>query len=196
MRKLAVWSVLLAAALWLLLCHYHYVEHYHCSECLARRTDAQWRVGVTPLGYPLFHDSGTVYGPGSFALLRRVGAVEPSLATTQLFPPSHTHRWTFVQGSPYYLFGTRWAGCALGSGYRYTPFAYAWGDAGFREYVSHLVESGRYSREHLVQLFTAGPNYTSPELFSEGVTIALEYWRTHPDPYQEALFHMAYGGGA
>jgi hypothetical protein len=197
MRRLAAWSVFLAAALWLLLCHYRYVEHYRCDECLARRTDTQWRLGFMPLGHPIFHDFGSVHGPGALALMRQVGPVEPSLATTQLFPRNHTHTWALVQASPYYLFGTKWAGCVLGAGYRYTPFAYAYlGDPGFREHVAHLLESGRYSRESLVQLFTAGPKYISPELFSQGVAMALEYWRAHPNPYQETLFHKAYDGGA
>ena len=197
MRRLVASLILVVAAVWLLLCHYRFVENYRCGECLARRTDTSWWLGVMPLGYPVLHDSGSLHGPVSFVLSRTEGVVVPNSATTQLFPGSHAHTRVLAQASPYYLFGTRWGGCALGSSYQLSPFAYLYlEDAGFREYVARALEAGRFKREALIALYAAGHERPAPELFAQGIALANEYYRVHPNPSQEALFRRTFGAGA
>jgi hypothetical protein len=123
--------------------------------------------------------------------------IEPSAAGIRLFPPDHQHSWQFAQASPYYLFGKRWGGCAIGASRHLSPFAFAYlRDPGFPTFVDDLVRRGLYDRHFLTGLFEDDGNSSASEAFSNGRRIAQEYWATHPNPSVEATFHELYGAAA
>lgn len=154
--RIAIGIAATVLAAWLLLCHYVVDQSLVCRACAATGSHTQWFLGVMPLGHPVFHDSGSIHGPWSLPLTPEHLQVAPSLATARLFRPDHVHEWLSIGASPYYAFGQRWGGCAIGAPRHRGPFAAAYlEDAEFRAFVEDLIVQGTYDRPTMAAYFAA-----------------------------------------
>src|SRR6266851_2325523 len=94
--------VAVAAGVTILLLHYKERDSYRCQVCSSTKDVVQWRLGA--------------WTGGSVPLSPKWERVAATQFLHDFLPTNHTHDWKFAQGSPYYFFGTRWGGCALGGG--------------------------------------------------------------------------------
>jgi hypothetical protein len=122
-------------------CLLNYLERrsYLCQVCFSGRDDYQWRIGD--------------WGPLSAPLTPTWSRFHFSRFAQEFALRKHQHQWKFAQGSPYYLFGTMWGGCALGSG-RHTSILFRTYemDRKFRRYVNDEIASGRISTSRFIEL--------------------------------------------
>ena len=194
MKKLAL-ALLLIVIAGLVLGHYRWQEDYRCELCFAQKSVFEWRLGAQPLGYPIF---GTDK-PLTFRSIRLTKAVEhvsPSVAT-RLFPPEHRHEWTFAQASPYYLFGTKAAGCVLGNSRQESPFAYAFlNNSEFRAYAEELIRSNRLSETQAMNMFVFDPGREGKRdpRYARGMQLVRDFLAAHPNRTFEELFKSGFGG--
>jgi hypothetical protein len=183
-KKLIGFLFIVSVIAFPLLSHFKWEESYLCKDCLAHKTVTEWRMGVQPLGYPLFgRQSG--FTERSIRLTDPVEHFTPSVGET-LFPPEHQHEWVFAQASPYYLFGKRWGGCLLGAPRRMNPFAYAFlNNADFRADVEERVRSGQLSQSEARAMFLSGK--TDPR-YARGVRMVRDFLARHPNQmFREAF---------
>ena len=117
---------------------------FQCSSCLSTRNEYRWRIGLwSELDPPL--------SP------KRV-VVVPSFTFATMIGTNHTHTWVFAQGSPYYFFGTKWGGCAIGSRGRHGEFGTLFErQAEFREFVFAKIVSGQITTNDIVQFVRLPP---------------------------------------
>ena len=183
--------MLLAAPL---LLHFEWRESYRCILCLSSKTRREWRLGTMPLGHPIVGVSPD--WDRAIRLTPPAETVIPSVAV-RLFPPEHRHEWRFAQASPYYLFGTRWAGCELGSSRQLSPFAYAYlRNAAFREHADHLIRSGKLSATEAMILFTFEPALRGRRdpRFLRGAGLVRDFQAGNPNPMFDEAFESGFGG--
>lgn len=194
MKKLAL-ALLLILIAGLVLGHYRWEENYRCELCLSKKSVSEWRLGAQPLGYPIFgFDKPLTFR--SIRLTKPVEHVSPSVAT-RLFPPEHRHEWTFAQASPYYLFGTKWAGRVLGTSRQESPFAYAFlNNPEFRAYAEELISSNRLSQTQAVSMFVFDPGREGKRdpRYKRGMQMVRDFLATHPNRAFEESFKSGFGG--
>ena len=199
MKKLALGGLLFILVAGLALGHYEWRETYRCNLCFSRMTVSEWRLGVQPLGYPVFGADRT-FTFGSIRLTTPVEHVLPSSAT-RLFPQEHRHEWVFAQASPFYLFGKKWAGCVLGESRQMSPFAYAFlNNSDFRAHAEHLIRSNQLSQIQAQNLFVFDPGRQGKHdpRYTRGVQLVRDFIATHPNRMFEESFRtvVASPGGA
>jgi hypothetical protein len=191
MRKLLIALFLAALIAYPVLCHFQWQESYRCNYCFAGKTITEWRLGIQPLGYPLFgHEPD--FTRRSIRLTDPVEHFTPSVAES-LFPPEHRHEWVFAGANPYYLFGKRWGGCLLGPPARVSPFAYAFmNNEDFRRYIEQLVRTGELSQSEAVSLFVFQPK-TDPR-YTRSIRLVRDFLAKHPNRVFQETFDSGYGG--
>jgi len=195
MRKLAVAGSVIVALLAAITLHFEWREHYRCGSCLSEKTITEWRIGVTPLGYPVFGQEG--FTNRSLRVSDPRETFRESVALP-LFPQEHRHEWVFAQASPYYLFGRRWSGCLLGASRQLSPFAYAYlNNPQFRQHVETSIASGKLDQSEAASLFAFEPrrNGSSDPRFSRGVQLVREFQATHRNRRFDETFEEVAGRG-
>lgn len=178
--------------------HFLLVDNFTCQSCMSSMSEEQWRLGLQPLGYPIFgHDKMPAYR--SLPLTAPKQRVKANTAASRLFPRNHRHVWQFRQSSPYYLFGKRWGGCALGPPRQYSPFAYAYlHHSEFPLFVEQLIRAGRIRQERAAELFVFEPRRPEDRrnpLYTDAVAIVLEFSARHPNAMFEETFDRAFRKG-
>src|SRR6516162_3208654 len=123
--------------------HYKERDSYLCQSCFSGRNVFQWRLGSW--GEAL----------SSIPLTPKWEFVEESQFRRDFFPTSHVHDWRFAQGSPYYFFGTKWGGCAIGAG-RYTSSLYETyeSDPEFRTFVHAKLRDGSLTKSNVIAMMS------------------------------------------
>jgi len=110
---------------------------YGCYDCRSRKHEYQWFIGLWG-GFDL---------PISF----QNNVIDESRIYKDFFNDKHKHNWQFSQGSPYYFFGTRWGGCALGRRPPMNDFVgYYEVYEDFREYVKKMEKQGKIDKERIL----------------------------------------------
>jgi hypothetical protein len=72
-----------------------------------------------------------------------------------LLPVNHRHTWKFAQGSPYYFFGTTWAGCAIGGGRYVNNLCWKYESSPqFRAFIQMKLDDGSITKSNLIALMT------------------------------------------
>jgi hypothetical protein len=88
----------------------------------------------------------------SFPITIKTVEEEPSVVFSDFLQANHQHLWRFAQGSPYYCFGTKWGGCAIGGGRHQSEIATLYQiDDEFRAYVSNRMAAD-LTRESVYRL--------------------------------------------
>lgn len=124
MMSFAVFCLIYAAFFLL----YRQRNTYQCETCLSRKHEFQWFAG-----------SWSVY---SFPITAKRVIEQPSLVFRDFVEPNHQHQWVFAQGSPYYCFGVKWGGCAIGGGRHQSEMATLYQiDEDFRSYISKRIQT-------------------------------------------------------
>lgn len=113
---------------------------YRCDICFAERDEFRWWFGAWGAFAIPISGRSEIIGQTKFG---------------QTFLPEHTqHRWVFAQGSPYY-WGSRWGGCALGSGrHASQTFAMYEESSEFRAFIDKKISAGRLTRFQVVEIFS------------------------------------------
>ena len=71
-------------------------------------------------------------------------------------PADHIHNWKYAQGSPYYLFGTIWSGCAIGDGRHANQLCEMYESAPeFRTFIQSKLHDGSLARTNIVELMSS-----------------------------------------
>ena len=121
--------------------NYKQRDTYRCSRCHAAKHDFQWRVGQW---------SGL-----SLPLTPKWEQIEDTDFGHEFLDTEHSHVWEYAQGSPYYLFGTRWGGCAIGKGRHIsTWFSFYSQHPDFRAFIKAEVVKGKVSRQDIINWFS------------------------------------------
>ena len=121
------------------LLNYKQRDSFTCSSCGSRRDVFQWRLGVW-LG-------------SSLPLTPRWQRVHETQFFHDFLPVNHAHKWVFAQGSPYYFFGTRWGGCALGTGGDLNDLLSCYDhQPAFRAFIQAKLKDGSLTKSNLVAL--------------------------------------------
>ena len=90
--------------------------------------------------------------------------LQQSFTLTDCLTNAHQHEWEFMQESPYYQFGTKWGGCALGGGGRRNKFAKDYeGLPDFREFIPGKINSRLITKEQILQLLTMPRHLTDAQ---------------------------------
>jgi len=146
-----VWAFIALAVL--LLFHFKERNSYICSECFSGRNQFQWRIGIWK-GIDL-------------PLSSQWEQVNDSVIFQDFFTDEHAHNWVFAQGSPYYFFGTKWGGCALGIGRHRNEFVQAYeGDPEYRQLITEMIENGKLSPE-IIEWFLEIPAFYDEDSFDK-----------------------------
>ncbi|MGZ5476667.1 MAG: hypothetical protein ACXW29_10450 [Thermoanaerobaculia bacterium] len=193
MKKLAL-ALLLILIAGLVLGHYRWQEDYRCELCLSKKSVSEWRLGVQPLGYPIF-GADKLLTFGSIQLTKPVEHVSPSVATP-LFPPEHRHEWSFAQASRDYLFGEKQAGTVTGTSRQPSPFAYAFlQNSEFRAHAEELIRSNRLSQTQAVSMFVFDPGREGKRdsRYRRGVQLVRDFLAAHPNRAFEESFKSGFG---
>jgi hypothetical protein len=137
--KIICLSGAIAAILLFAVFNFKQRDSYSCATCHSDRHVFQWRLGF--------------WITASLPLSPSWEVVEQSNIYRDLFPAGHRHEWEFGQGSPYYVFGLVWSGCALGAARDMNEFAEFYElDPGFREFLQHRIISGSLTKETLLRV--------------------------------------------
>lgn len=77
----------------------------------------------------------------------------------------HQHKWAFMQQSPYYWFGTRWGGCAVGGARASNSVALHLFEnvPAFRQAIEREVVAGSLDRVTTVAAILHGQDHSAPE---------------------------------
>jgi len=129
------------AGVLVLLLHYKERDSYRCQLCFSTKDVYQWRLGLWA-------------GP-SVPLTPAWEHVMETKFLHDLLPVSHRHTWKFAQGSPYYFFGTTWAGCAIGGGRYINNLCWKYDSSPqFRAFVQSKLKDGSITKSNLIALMT------------------------------------------
>jgi len=159
-RKRLLWIGGGIAGVFLLFAHFKERDSYTCQICGARKVETQWRMGLWP--------------DNSVALTPNFERISETRFLHDFFPANHVHQWRFTQGSPYYFFGTKWGGCALG--FRHTSEISRMYDSNpeFREFVQGKLKDGSLTRSNLLALAST-PLDTSDSRTNEQAFLEMFY---------------------
>lgn len=139
--KKELWLVMSGALLMLAAALFVYRERrtYQCPNCTSEQHVFQWHIGS--------------WTSANTPLSEKQIVIQPSFAFTAFSGTNHAHTWVFAQGSPYYLFGTKWGGCAIGPGRHQSDFAGLFeSSADFREFVFGRIASSKCTTNEIVNL--------------------------------------------
>jgi hypothetical protein len=147
MKIRRLWFIALAGVVGAITLLFHYKERnsYQCQTCGARKDVFQWRLGMwkeasVPLSPSWEQISGTRF-------------------QQDFLPPGHHHDWVFAQGSPYYFFGTTWAGCALGRGRSTCELGRMYESSPeFRDFLSQKLRDGSLSKAKVIEMVSHPPS--------------------------------------
>lgn len=135
-RILLVTGIAVFAAAGLLL-HYKERDSYLCQTCFERKDVFQWRLGS--------------WSGDSMPLSPTWERTSNTHFLHDFFPANHAHTWIFAQGSPYYFFGTRWGGCAIGGASDVSPFCQLYESSPeFRGFVQSRLKDGSLTISNLL----------------------------------------------
>jgi hypothetical protein len=111
---------------------------YRCTVCFAKRDVFRWWFGS-------WRDFSIHIGGSKEVISEK--------AFGETFLREHTtHQWEFAQGSPYY-WGSRWGGCALGSGRRVSQVFETYEMIpDFRNFIDEQLKNGMLSSNTLVAI--------------------------------------------
>ena len=133
-------------------------RNYKCKFCHSKKHEYQWFFGS--------------WATGSIPLTSSRDEIDLSNIYNCFFKDEHQHEWIFSQGSPYYFFGTKWGGCALGSNRHMNEFAMElefYED--FRKYVIKLEEEGKIKRDTVYKLISLSSDDKESALHKQLTTI-------------------------
>lgn len=129
------------AGLLVLLGNYVERDWYRCRVCSTRKYQTQWHLGF--------------WIGASIPLTPKWQRFQETRFSHELLFPEHQHEWLFAQGSPYYFFGTKWAGCAIGEGRHANRFCDMYeSNAQFRDFIRAKLQNGSLLKSNLVTLVT------------------------------------------
>ena len=124
-----------------LLIHYKERNSYRCEICQARKDVFQWRLGT--------------WRGLSMPLTPRWERIAETNFLCDFLPPGHMHKWEYAQGSPYYFFGTKWGGCAIGGGRHVSDLCQLYERSPeFRAFVSKEIEKGTLAKSNVIAMAT------------------------------------------
>lgn len=130
------------AGLFVLLGHYVERDSYRCRVCSTKKYDSQLRVGLW-------------VGP-SIPLTPTWERVVETRFLHEVLPPNHTHDWMFAQGSPYYLFGAKWGGCAIGGGRHSNQICDMYESSPeFRSFIQTKLQNGSLNNTNFITLMAS-----------------------------------------
>jgi len=131
-----------AAAIVLLIFHYKERDSYRCQVCFSEKGVFQWKLGS--------------WMGASVPLTPSWERVTASHFLTDFFHSDHVHEWEFAQGSPYIFFGTKWAGCALGSGRHVSELCMMYESSPeFRTFIQTKLRDGSLAKSNLIALVSS-----------------------------------------
>jgi len=141
------------ASLFALSFHYKERYSYQCQLCFSRKDVFQWRLGS-------WGGAGS-----SVPLSPNWERLEESEFRHDFFGADHVHDWNFIQGSPYYFFGTKWGGCALGAG-RDTGALYQTYESApdFRAFVQAKLHDGSLTKSNVIAMMSEPPSHEDTPL--------------------------------
>ena len=142
---------------------------FRCPGCLSEQETFQWKAGT--------------WSSADLTLTSRKAIISPSFTASALLGLTHTHSWIFVQGSPYYVFGTKWGGCALGIG-RGIGSSFGWQfehDEEFRDFLFEKLKTGAVSTNDVVQMILVSPSAFSPVTNAPTITM----WKARSNQLEE-----------
>ena len=124
---------------------------------------------------------------GSIPFSAAVSTDSPSHLIADFPDPLHVHEWTFSQGSPYYLLGQVWGGCALGGRPDMNEMASAYeNDPLFRAFIQNRVRDGLDRRAFFAACILPEIEVQSPRsppvqaLVDLTTALLTDYHRTDP----------------
>ena len=140
-RRRIITTLIVLATISVALLNYKERDSYRCRTCRSSKHVFQWRLGS--------------WGGASIPITPKWQRIEESNLYRDFFPADHVHDWQYAQGSPYYLFGTSWGGCAIGGG-RHTSelFQLYESSAAFRTLLQTRLREGALSRTAAVELLS------------------------------------------
>lgn len=119
-----------------LLLHYKQRDSYRCQTCFSAKSVYQWRVG----GWSAL----------SIPLTPSWQRITETHFQHDFFSSNHVHDWAFAQGSPYYFFGTKWGGCAIGAGRHVSDVCQMYeSNSRFRAFIAQRLREGSLSTSNL-----------------------------------------------
>lgn len=137
-------------------------DSYRCQVCFSTRSVFRWRIGAWP-------EYSIPMSPKWQEL------IETQFARDFL-SADHKHDWMYAQGSPYYWFGTKWGGCAIGSGRHVNDLCQIYeSDRDFRTFVQARLRNGSLTKSNIVALFSVKPGSESPALRKDTTALLDEF---------------------
>jgi hypothetical protein len=129
------------ASVFVLLFHFKERNSHQCHQCFSKKHVYQWRLGS-------WGGAGA-----SIPLTPKWERLEESQFRHQFFAVDHVHDWRFSQGSPYYLFGSKWGGCALGAG-RLTSALHVTYESSpeFRAFIQTKLRAGSLTKSNVIAI--------------------------------------------
>lgn len=119
--------------------HFKERNSYRCSICFSTRDETQWRLGL--------------WAGFSLPLTPNFLRVSESRFLHDFFPAGHIHAWRFAQGSPYYFFGMKWGGCAIGGGRHVSEMSHLYASSPeFRSFIQKRLQEGVLSKSTFIAL--------------------------------------------
>jgi hypothetical protein len=114
-------------------------DSFMCAGCFSKRHEYQWKVGE--------------WNRSSLSVSAKRAVMDESLIYRLFTSKPHVHDWQFVQGSPYYWFGSRWGGCAIGGNIHENDLAMILdhGDDGCAEFLIEKASSKQLSTNQIYQ---------------------------------------------
>lgn len=138
----ALTAVGIVGGLFVLLGHYVERDSYRCRICSTKKYESQLRLGLW-------------VGP-SVPLMPTWERVVETRFFREVLPVNHRHDWMFAQGSPYYLFGTKWGGCAIGGGRHSNQICEMYESSPeFRSFIQSKLQNGSLNNSNLMALMAS-----------------------------------------
>ena len=152
------------ALVFLLLSHYKQRDSYRCQQCFSQRDVSQWRIGLWGM-------------EGSIPLTPTWSRMHESQFRHDFFPANHAHDWRFAQGSPYYLFGTTWGGCAIGPG-RHITHLYSMyeSDPRFRVFIEARLADKSLTKTNLIAMVSLPANSDESPLQKDSEALLEQFY--------------------
>jgi hypothetical protein len=129
----------------ILLFIYKQRDSYYCQECWSKKDIYQWRLGL--------------WMGASVPLTPSWIRITETHFQQDFLPTAHVHNWAFAQGSPYYLLGTTWAGCAIGAGRHVSEVCEMYNTSSeFRVFVQAKLKDGSLTKSNVLALVSNSAN--------------------------------------
>jgi len=150
-----------------LVLHYEERDHYGCQICFSRKSVIQWRL--------------VAWADASIPLTPSWEAVTGTRFLHDFFPTNHVHDWQFAQGSPYHLFGTTWAGCAIGGGRHISPLCELYESSlDFRTFIQTKINDSSLAKSNVIALMSIPSSDKSSTLRAQANALLEGFLRRIP----------------